>query len=528
MNVAKLVSLLGGRVDILIKKYPILLPFIAFCVGLVLCRSYGVELSFGNPALVVIVSLLCLGLILEIFRRSSIILLLSLFVITGYLLVWINYTPFSNSLYDSKISAIIVPKSNLDDQGKWQRVETQLVAFRENDLSGWEECERSVFLNVDSLSYAVQRTENRFEVGDTILVTSFLRSISGGYGRYMEARGVYGQFYLYNWEILSHSDLVGVSSTQQLKDNRQELADRLYEFDTLRSKAASLMAAMTLGDRSRLSSDMVQEYRDSGVAHLLAISGLHVGIVLIFLNLVFSIFKVFGRVGWTIYSILIILMLWGYALFVGAAPSILRAVIMFSLYQVALIFRRDGTSINVLLASAMVILMCNPLMLYDVGFQLSYAAMFGISLFYKPLTSLFTLPSKLLQLFWGVVLLSLSAQIVVLPLVVFYFGDLTISGLLLSVVIFLTVPVVIFSTILYLITGVGFIAEIGLYVSDFQNRLFSRVSEWSWAVVRDIDLSLGTLILIYIVELTLGVYLYHIIEKRLRLRVIRTTQSLKR
>lgn len=513
-----------GRI---LKKYPLLVPFIALCLGIIL-RVSGGEFSVDSLAMLFIGGAFAAALVIEIVSRDFKPLFWVLFMVIGYLLTGVKLERADYSVVDKKISAVVVPTSDFEVKGKWLRGDAVVIAYKEDStVTGWKECdEMGVMLNLDSLNHSIQLDENRAERGDTLLINTTFREISGGYGRYLQIRGVLGQLYAYDYNLLSKSS--DKEPVSKLEVYREELAERIYALDTLERSITATMVAMTLGDKSNLESKTVANYRDSGVAHLLAISGLHIGIIVVLLNLLFSSVKVIERGGRVFYSVLIILILWGYALFVGAAPSVMRAVVMFSLYQVAWMFSRSGTSWNVLFGSAVLLLLWNPLMLYDVGFQLSYAAMGGITLYYRALYSL--LGEKMHWLWrriWSVVAISLAAQMGAMPLVVYHFGDMAWGGVLVSLVVWVSVPLVLFSVFLYLASGVSFIGEFGVWVMGLQNRLFEWIGEFEWLVIRDIEMPLWFLIGIYILLLGLGLWFNRYVERRLRMIMVRRTQMLK-
>lgn len=516
----------------ILKKYPLLLPLVALCAGIVLAVSGSKELLFESFAVQLVLLLCAVALVIELFTRNFKPLFWMLFVVVGYLMAETRLERADSSLVDSKILAIVVPTSDFEAKGKWVRCQAEVIAYKgDSTLMGWREVQRmSVLLNLDSLNYAVQLAENRALCGDTLLLGTTFREIGGDYGRYMQLRGVVGQLYGYNYTILGSRGREGEQSVDfsgRLEEYRGELATRIYSLDTLRPSVTASIVAMTLGDRSRLGRETVANYRDSGVAHLLAISGLHIGIIVVLLNLVLSSIKLIGGRGRLVYSILIILMLWGYALFVGGAPSVLRAVVMFSLYQVALMFHRSGTSFNVLFSSALILLLYNPLMLYDAGFQLSYAAMFGIGLYYRAFSSIFRANYWLWQLMWSVVAISLSAQLGALPLVVYNFGDLAWGGVFLSILVWISVPLVLFSIFVYLVTGITFIGEVGVWVMGLQNSLFEWVANLNLLVVRGVEMRLWFLLLLYLIILLFGVWLNRYMLRRLRMVVSSRTQRLK-
>lgn len=182
----------------------------------------------------------------------------------------------------------------------------------------------------------------------------------------------------------------------------------------------ALMEAFILGQRNELSPETFMRFSEAGVVHVLAVSGLHVGIILFFLNWILKPLNFLPN-GKIIRSILAVLLLWAYAYLAGMSPSILRATTMFSFLSLGLFFKRQVFTINMLCLSAIVLLIFNPNNLYEVGFQLSYSAVLSILLFYKKLMFFFPRKNKVLYYFGSLISVTLSAQLGVLPLSLFYF-----------------------------------------------------------------------------------------------------------
>lgn len=193
--------------------------------------------------------------------------------------------------------------------------------------------------------------------------------------------------------------------------------DALAQF--LKGDELAIAKALVLGDKSLLDSELRSSFSNTGAMHVLAVSGLHVGIVaqiLIFLA------QFLAR--WiTRYQaqLIVVSLLWVYALLTGLSPSVVRSVLMFSLLIVAQISGRNSTSINILFISAFISLVYNPYLLFDVGFQLSYGAMLGIFLLNKPIQSFFQPKNKWIGYLWDGTAVGLAAQCMTTPLTLYYF-----------------------------------------------------------------------------------------------------------
>lgn len=240
------------------------------------------------------------------------------------------------------------------------------------------------------------------------------------YSRYLFLQGVSGTIFLNErqWKRVGEHSL---SLRCRMLRLRQWLYARhmIPAFDT---NALGVMAAVVLGERSALDTDTRTVYADAGASHLLALSGLHVGIIYGFLAFVMH--RVLRRRMRWVCDILILGVLWLFALMVGMPPSVLRAVVMCSLYTAGRWISRDSAPLHVLSLAAMSMLVVHPLYLFDVSFQLSYMAMVGIFAVVPSLEQLFrrSSSSPLLAYPISVVSMSLAAQVGTLPLVLSHFG----------------------------------------------------------------------------------------------------------
>lgn len=191
------------------------------------------------------------------------------------------------------------------------------------------------------------------------------------------------------------------------------------------SSGYALTAAITLGQKSSLKGTTKQHFAASGASHLLAVSGLHVGIIFMAISLLFRPFKRYKNVQkWG--QIIVILLLWMYAFLCGLPPSIIRAVTMFSIGALGIITGQQNYSINNVCFTAFIMLLYNPNYLLDMGFQLSFSAVIGILLYVESrrsqVKSQCKITNRLLTWVKDMCGISLVAQLATLPLILYYFG----------------------------------------------------------------------------------------------------------
>lgn len=202
----------------------------------------------------------------------------------------------------------------------------------------------------------------------------------------------------------------------------------------IKENHSQLTQALVLGQKKEIDKKLYQEFADAGAIHILAVSGMHVGIVLMLLQFLFSpLLKL--RYGRIYRSVIVLALLWLFALMAGFSPSVTRAVCMFSFFAVALNLKRKTNTLNLLFASLFPLLLLRPNLLLEVGFQLSYAAVFAIVVVYPVVQKWYRPRFYLDRLLWSIVGVSLCAQLGVLPFSLYYFNQFPGLFLLANIVI---------------------------------------------------------------------------------------------
>lgn len=185
--------------------------------------------------------------------------------------------------------------------------------------------------------------------------------------------------------------------------------------ESVGGREGSLMIAMMLGDRLNLPHDLTLDFRRTGLSHIIAISGLHVGFILLMLEKILNLLPLTPKLA----TLLKIAVLWFYCILTGATPSVLRAVIMATVYLGGKLAGRKPDALNSLALAALGILIIRPLDLFDIGFQLSFSAVVGIILFNNKIVKVLSFLPKWLS---STLSVTLSAQIGVVPLIAYYFN----------------------------------------------------------------------------------------------------------
>lgn len=263
---------------------------------------------------------------------------------------------------------------------------------------------------------------------------------------------------------------------------------------------------MTLGEKGSLSKDTRQTFKASGASHILAISGLHIGII-------FQLFILLagGRKRWRLIAVPIsVTAIWAYVFLIALPASAVRAASMISIYCFALLTRRNSTAVSNLTLAAIVMLIIQPLHLFDISFQLSFAAVLSILLLYKPIYSLMPASAtrrKPLGWAWAMVAVSVAAQVGTTPLVCYYFGNIACYSVLSSFVAIPAATVIIYVSLslllsFFLLPGFsllqgGLAYLLGLTTSATQHAL-QLIVMLPGACIEGIKISILQLGLIYI------------------------------
>ena len=240
------------------------------------------------------------------------------------------------------------------------------------------------------------------------------------YARYLARKKIYRQVYLPD----SHWTETGLFNHSLMTVAEQT---RLYLLEVFRNqnlgeKEFHVLSALTLGYKRGLDPETKRVFSAAGAMHVLAVSGLHVGIVFMILSFFFGFLKKQKR-GKVLYLLIMVLSLWCFAFLTGLSPSVSRASAMFTLVVIGSVFRKNGNIYQSLVASAFVLLLLNPNNLFDAGFQLSYSAVFGIVFLQPRMVQIFTFRFRLTRYFWALLTTSVAAQIATFPVSVFYFGQ---------------------------------------------------------------------------------------------------------
>lgn len=259
------------------------------------------------------------------------------------------------------------------------------------------------------------------------------------YGNYLRQQHKVGIGYVQpqQWQVIGHYPVRTLRA--YASGVQQRLVQRLADAG-LHGQSLAFISAIIVGERDALDSNLRQSFAAAGAAHVLAVSGLHTGIIYL---VIASLLTCFGfvrplyeqRVRRVLLSLTIIIVMWVYAFVTGLSPSVMRAVLMLTIIQVGWMLRRHAISVNTLAAAACICLWVDPLSLFSVSFQLSFAAVLGILLFGRYMNSIWRVRNKLQRFVRDLFTISIAATIGTLPVTLFYFGQVSRYFLLANLVI---------------------------------------------------------------------------------------------
>lgn len=284
-------------------------------------------------------------------------------------------------------------------------------------------------------------------------------------------------------------------------EKRNELLERLSDHGVDGSVYA-VVAAMTLGDKSQLTNELRKTYAITGASHILALSGLHLGIIYTLLSLLLS-----RRRWWIVSQVVIIVCIWLYVFLVGMTVSVVRSAVMITVYALLSLGHRDKMSVNTLAFAAIVMLLFNPLSLFDVGFQLSFLAVLAILLFYPLFEGVwpqpFLMDHRVFKWLWTMLSVSCAAQIGVAPLIVYYFGRFSCFFLLTNLLVVPAATLILYLSLVVLL--IPSLAYLLIYMVDTQNHLLTWVATLPGVSIEGLHPTLLQVSMVYVI--IMAVYL---------------------
>lgn len=335
-----------------------------------------------------------------------------------------------------------------------------------------------------------QKTDAAMQLayGDLIVIPAPVAEVSGpanpgefDYRSYLVRKGVTGQSFLRDEDWID----LEVNEANPLYAFSYRFRDMLLaslQRCGLKGDEFGVAAAILLGYDDDLADDVRQNYVAAGSMHILCVSGMHVGIIYL---LAAALLSFLNRKKWmkVMKQILLLVLIWLYAMIAGLSPSILRSALMISFVIIGELLQRKGFAINSIAASAFVLLCVNPYNLFEIGFQLSYVAVIGIVVLQRPIYGWLCFKNKIADKAWEITAVSLAAQIATIPFTLFYFNQFTtyfwLSNLFMTPISFIVIMggmiLLLVSWIPFLNTVVGYAVWGAVYVMNYLVSLVERI-----------------------------------------------------
>ncbi len=404
----------------------LLIPFLlGILVAVYLPFHFSNILFYASLLFCVIAGLVLIPKFNISYRKSfwfGLLISISLFVFAYQLTIY-KTQKFSASHFSNNCSGNSMVYARFADSyiEKEKSLKTIIEILAVKDNGGWKKCtgKALVYIKTDSLALDLK-------YGDEFLMRVNFKEVSGpqnpgefNYKRFLSFHNIYHQAYVNNneWKNLNRNS--GSAILKYSIGFRNNLLEVLKK-NKLTGDELSVGAALLLGYTDKLGADIISAYSSTGALHVLSVSGLHVAIVYI----VFSWLLIFldkHKKGRIIKAVLLILFLWFYAALTGLSPSVLRAATMFSFIILAKAANKHTNIYNTLAASALFLLLINPYLIMEIGFQLSYLAVIGIVYIQPKIYQWLEFDNWLLNQIWMITAVSIAAQIATFPLGLHYF-----------------------------------------------------------------------------------------------------------
>lgn len=330
------------------------------------------------------------------------------------------------------------------------------------------------------------------------------------YARFLQRRGISGTAFVPTgrWQKTGHDSLR--TFRQKATDQREKIVD-LYRRLGFQGDELAVLSALTVGDKEELSEEIIETYSVTGASHVLALSGLHIGFLYALLwFLAAPLWRRWRPLKLPLLAVIVTL-LWGFAFLTGLSPSVVRSVCMFSILALSHLQYEKAVSANTLAATAFFMLIVHPMWLFDVGFQLSFAAVASILMFYSKLNRLYQGNHWLVRRIWGLMSVSIAAQIGTAPLVIFYFSRFSTHFLLTNLWVIPMVSLVLYAAVFLLLLSpfTALQAAVAPYVGklvEIQNHVLQQIEHWPYASFDHLSLDVYEVLFIYLIFLLIYRY----------------------
>lgn len=487
------------------RNYPILRLLIPFVLGIGV--AYGSPLSLSLPMILWLISICWFVSLILQHRKTLTTTLLSgiflqiLFVLAGFSLTCIHFrnenTEFYDKIFENNQSFV----AKIIDHPVPKAKSFKVLAIIEQNTDGQTIGQKAVlYFGKDSLHPP--------NYGDVVLIHAKIKEIENSknpyafdYKKYMQRKGIFFSGYVpkYGWQQISRCQL------NPIRDKAyriQQYFSQIFADAGMSGDEYSIITAILLGNDETMEPELKASYASAGVSHILCVSGMHVGVIFMILNFMLQPLE-YSKPLRLLKAMLLMLFIWIYACITGLSPSVTRAATMFSFVTIGGLLRRNTNIFHSLFASLFILLIINPLLIFEIGFQLSYAAVFGIVIFQPKLMELWEPKHKIVNYLWNLVTVSVAAQLATFPLSVYVFGQFPNYFLLANLsVISLSFVVVVSGVCVLAMSFIPIISSFTVWLLTHEiklmNLIIQSIEKIPGAVTENISISWIQMLLIYL------------------------------
>ena len=477
------------------NKQPLFVCTLGFILGICFQDHFNLSQSWAISGIVLGIILFGLGSIKNIFfDKIKSVFLLFLFFSLGIFIHFLNSQPEQLPVLTKNKPSNIVFKleQKLNSNEKNRRYEIQILNFK----------------NPFSTVISIPKKQQELDFLHTYNTKAYLNptekpqhDFQFNYQKYLARQKIFVQGYIPNEiSVIPKTEL---SITDRIKHQRWILLNRI-EQSSLQPQNKALLKGIILADRTEIDKEIIQNFTRTGLIHILAISGSHMAII--FLLILFFLKPIFSVKYRNIPIYLSLLAIWAFAILIDYGNSVMRSCIMISIYYIMIFLQIKPDLLHSIALSALLILTWDTHQLFNIGFQFSFMAVLGIFWLYQPIIQLFgKVKNHILRFTLNSFALSFSAQLAVIPLVIYYFHQFSWLSIFINTIsIFISQAFIIFSFIVCILFGINLAVDEILDIYDLSASFFLNMiaffSRWDFSFLQNIPLNFIELsILLFIV-----------------------------
>lgn len=477
------------------NKQPLFVCTLGFILGICFQDHFNLSQLWVISGIVLGVILFGLGSIKNLFfDKIKSIFLLFLFFSLGNFIHFLNSKPeqLPTLAKNKPINIVFKLEQKLNSNEKNRRYEIQILNFK-NPFSAVISIPKNQqelnFLHIYNTKAYLNPTEKP------------QHDFQFNYQKYLARQKIFVQGYIPNEiSVIPKTEL---SITDRIKHQRWILLNRI-ELSSLQPQNKALLKGIILADRTEIDKEIIQNFTRTGLIHILAISGSHMAII--FLLILFFLKPIFSVKYRNIPIYLSLLAIWAFTILIDYGNSVMRSCIMISIYYIMIFLQRKPDLLHSIALSALLILTWDTHQLFNIGFQFSFMAVLGIFWLYQPIIQLFgKVKNHILRFTLNSFALSFSAQLAVIPLVIYYFHQFSWLSIFINTIsIFISQAFIIFSFIICILFGFNLTVDEILNIYDLSASFFLNMiaffSRWDFSFLQNIPLNFIELsILLFIV-----------------------------